>query len=283
MNIKLTFVICGAPKAGTTSLYHLLNAHPDVCMSSIKETDFFQHNFSNGYDWFYALYSHYNGEFAIGEASPGNMIHPEAPERMYDHNPDMKLIFMLREPIERAWSQFQYALYRGTEHPDTDFYHFITDPHNPFGQRTIELGMYCEQLKRYSRFFKRDQMLVLFYEDFSQNTASTLKEIFNFINVDPNFIPPHSSRENRTLYLKQKGLYRLLYSSIQPFKRMGFFSEGASAKVKSWIRDMFLHEAKPVPDKKSIEYLKKVYDTPNKQLSAFLGKDLTNWQNAWTN
>lgn len=211
------------------------------------------------------------------------MIHPEAPERMFNHNPGMKLIFILREPIERAWSQFQYALYRGTEHPDTDFYQFITDPSYTFGQRTVELGMYYAQLKRYSQFFHRDQMLVLFYEDFSQNTASTLREIFNFIQVDPDFTPSRSAKENQTLYLRQKGLYRLLYTAGQPLKRMGFFRKGTPAKVKSWMRDLFLHEAKPVPDQQSIDFLKKVYETPNKQLSEYLGKDLTAWQNAWTN
>ena len=75
-------------------------------MSKIKETDYFQHNYDKGLVWFQSLFDHWAGEHAVGEASPGNMACCEAPARMTLHMPDGKLIFMLRNPIERAYSQY---------------------------------------------------------------------------------------------------------------------------------------------------------------------------------
>lgn len=160
-----TFLICGAPKAGTTSLYYYLQSHPNVCMSSIKETDYFQHNYEKGIEWYKSLFNHHKYETAVGEASPGNMIHPQAAKRIAKDIPDAKLIFILRNPIERAYSQYWYGIYRGTENVNVSFSSLIRKK-EAWGKRIVDLGMYYEQISRYDDYFPSTQIMMILYEDF---------------------------------------------------------------------------------------------------------------------
>jgi hypothetical protein len=106
---KPTLFICGAPRSGTTSLYRYLRQHPDVCMSQRKETGVFLENYDKGLEWLAENYlTHYDGESVVGEATTGHMQHPPSARRMAEAIPETRLIFILRDPVERIFSHYRF-------------------------------------------------------------------------------------------------------------------------------------------------------------------------------
>lgn len=278
------FLICGAPKAGTTALYAILSQHPDICMSSIKETDFFQHNYCKGLLWLESCFSHYSGEKAIGEASPGNMIHPLAAERILFHIPDAKIILILRDPVERAYSQYWHSIMLGLQDPNIDFSSIIRDPENSWGRRIIELGMYGEQISRYQEHFPMSQILILFFEDFKSSPESTLRKIYGFLEIEKNF-NAEVNKENYTKYPRNFFLYSKLYSLWRPTQRLiesqlGHWPIVMTKNVRSFIRGKlfeFKNNSTTQLSEEDRKYLSSVYASSNKYLSSILSKDLSHW------
>jgi Sulfotransferase domain len=239
--IMPNFLIIGAAKSGTTSLYHYLKQHPQIYMSSIKETEFFafegeQLNFCGPGDMqrssitnledYQKQFQRVLNETAIGEASPVYLYSPKAPERILHYIPDVKLIAILRNPVERAYSQFLMFIRDGRE-PVLDFAKALQQEKTrklnnwEWGWCYLDIGFYYLQLKRYFDLFEHNQIKVYLYEDLEASPARLLKDIFQFLNVDENFLPDKSIRYNATGIPKNKFWHQLLFkpSFIKaPFK-----------------------------------------------------------------
>ena len=236
-----TFFLCGAPKAGTTSLYEYCAEHPEVCMSRPKETGFFFENYEKGIDWFSEThFSHYQGEEAIGEASAGNMMHREVAPRIRKHCPGARLIFVLRDPVERIWSHYRFDINVGSLPPTADFSELIRDKSSEWRQIMIELGMYRDQLENYAEHFDREQMRIFLFRDFVEDTDRVVRCLFEFIGVDPEADINTGETHNETSHLKNAALYRLLYQVWDPLKKA--LPETALKQLKglrSGVRNLF--------------------------------------------
>jgi len=209
------FLIIGAAKSGTTSLYHYLKQHPQVYMSPIKEPSFFAfegakpvlqgpwkrwaaRNFVTDLEAYRALFHGVSDEVAIGEASPVYLVHPRAPERIKHYIPDAKLLAILRDPVERAYSAYlMQKLYTGWPR---DLPQVIRkkqkvkyEQGSP-SQPRMDAGFYCAHLKRYFDIFDRSQIQVCLYEDFRTGPLSVLQDIFRFVGVDETFVPDLSTK-----------------------------------------------------------------------------------------
>jgi len=180
------FLIIGAMKCGTTSLYRHLGKHPEIGLSKDKETDFFlsQNNFSRGLDW-YA--SQFRGEAAsariIGEASPNYSKRNEFPgvaERIFRTLPDARLIYMVRDPVERFVSQYLHHANAGE---------VFVDPqrilHSTAGRHYLDCSRYHRQMSEYLRFFPRERVLVLCLDELRDDPQTLLHQVFAFLQVDP--------------------------------------------------------------------------------------------------
>jgi hypothetical protein len=214
------FFIIGAQKAGTTSLYHYLNQHPQVYMSPIKEPFFFDHEIdTNGevvqrefagqqqaprfvkLEEYSALFQRAKGEPAIGEASPLYIYAPGTPERIKKYVPEARSIALLRNPADRAYSAFLHAVRIGVE-PLTDFAQALREEegrmrnnwHYVFHYRNR--GLYHAQVKRYYEVFGRERVGVWLYEDLRDDPASVARSVFRFLAVDEAFVPDTSSKHN---------------------------------------------------------------------------------------
>lgn len=271
------FLICGAPKAGTTSLYEYLAQHPEICMSNPKETDYFQHNYDKGIDWYASCFAHYQGEKVVGEASPGNMIHPLAPKRIKELIPNAKIIMILRDPIDRVFSQFLYSITRGECVPGSSFSRFIRNEADVWRNRVIELGMYEEQIKRYMEYFPQEQMKIYFYEELKNNTEWLVKDLYKFIDVDSIFKPRLDERYNVSTYPSY--FYQMTYPLWKPFKNV--IGDGVNKiilPIKNKLRNKMFKLEKPELSEKDSLYLKKIYEKPINQLEVLLNKDLSHWK-----
>ena len=204
------FLILGAARCGTTSLHYYLAEHPDVCMSSIKEPNFFLFGqTAGGPKPFIAddrrllaksvpdraryerLFAH--PASAVGEASPLYLYTRETPELIHRAIAAARLIAIVREPVERAWSHFVYVNDDLGERTVPAFRAAVEVelglPYEPYrtGTHFLRLSAYAEQLERYRGVFAADRLLVIGYDDLIRRTPDTLARICRFLDIDDTF------------------------------------------------------------------------------------------------
>ncbi|MEG4073310.1 tetratricopeptide repeat protein [Microcoleus sp. Pol14C2] len=188
------FIIIGSQRCGTTSLYTYLAQHPQILTPIKKEMDFFSWHFDRGIDWYLAHFPPMPSgeEFVTGEASPSYFDSREAPERLYSLFPEAKLIVLLRNPVDRAISQF-YRL-SGLNWEARSLDRVISDeverlnqnPEYIIGEEPgnyLARGRYIEFIKNWLTFFPREQLLILKSEDFYAGAATTVKQVLEFLDL----------------------------------------------------------------------------------------------------
>lgn len=204
-----TFLVLGAARCGTTSLHYYLAEHPDICMSETKEPNYFLFRHSDGgpqpciddpriitksvpdRERYERLFT--RPATAVGEASPLYLYTRETPTLIREQLPDAKLVAVVREPIERAWSHFVYVHDDLGDRTAAAFAEAVEQelplPYQPYrtGTHFVRLSAYADQLRRYRDRFPRDRLLVVSYDDLVQQPASTLARICRFLDVDDTF------------------------------------------------------------------------------------------------
>ena len=216
------FFIIGAQKAGTTSLYHYLDQHPQIYMSPVKEPFFFNYEITpqgeavsrrNGgrgrrivprfanIEEYRALFRGVGGETAIGEATTSYIYRPGIARRIKRWVPEARTIALLRDPADRAYSAFLHAV-RGGREPVNDFARVLREEEgrmrNDWSYVNLyrDVGFYYEQLKRYYEAFGRERVGVWLYEDLRDDPAGVTQGVFRFLGVDDAFLPKTFSQYN---------------------------------------------------------------------------------------
>lgn len=224
------FIIIGAQKCGTTSLYNYLVKHPNIHSAATKELHFFDHKFNKGFWWYRAhfpttLEQYYTEhiakrDYVTGEASPSYIFHPLAPKRVAQFLPQVKLIVLLRNPVDRLYSQYRHKVERG-KHEKLPLAEAIAREEERIqGERekiaTVKdyfsnsyqhfaykaRGRYAEQLEAWFSHFPREQFLILKSEDLYANPGEIYKQTLEFLNV-PAF-EPASLKKGYRQYNKSK-------------------------------------------------------------------------------
>ena len=221
------FIIVGAPKAGTTSLYHYLSEHPQVFMSEPKEVNFFSKEEIESQDLYYKdfkaldfksykkLFNKAEGKIAIGEGSVSYLFYPKTPEKIKDSIPNVKIIILLRNPLDRGYSHYlmDYRLglvdltydeivFRKTKHKKLDLYY----------QQYVELGLYFEQVKRYLKVFGKKQVKIYLQEDMRDNSNKIINDLYDYLGLEKDFMPDTSQKHNSFSIPKYDWIQKL-YSS----------------------------------------------------------------------
>ena len=210
MRLMPDFIIIGAQRCGTTSLYNYLIKHPSIAPVLKKEIHFFDLNFDKNVAWYRAhfptsLYKNYvkkirKQNLITGEASPYYLFHPHAPKRVWETIPEIKLIVLLRNPIDRAYSHYKHEVRIGVETLSFEAaiekekdrldgeiqkmlkdeeYHSFNHQHYSYLAR----GIYVDQLKYWRKFFPKEQILILKSEDFFEDPSTILKQVTRFLNL----------------------------------------------------------------------------------------------------
>ena len=188
------FFIVGAPRSGTTSLYEYLKDVPEVFLSPVKEPNYFNPSVDD--DLFLSkpirdktkylnLFKNVNKEKAIGEASPTYLWDPKTPKLIHDVVPDARIIISLRDPIYRAFSE--YLSLRGLGSEKGSFLETIRrsiHDEDYSSNRIIQNGLYFEQVKRYLDIFGPNQIKILIFEEFVQDTWISVKEVLQFLDIN---------------------------------------------------------------------------------------------------
>jgi hypothetical protein len=194
------FLILGAQKAGTTALYAYLRWHPEITGPSFKEVSFFDRHYKRGERW-YRAHMPVRRSGIVGEASPSYLFHPLAPERVAQLLPDARLIALLRNPVDRAFSHYQHevalgreqlsfeeAIARESERMDGELERMLARPayfsYAWWNYTYLARGRYVEQLERWLAAFPPDQLLVLLTDELAEDTAGTYRRALDFLGVD---------------------------------------------------------------------------------------------------
>jgi hypothetical protein len=218
-----TFLIIGAMKCGTTSLHHYLGEHPEIQrLPAMKETNFFSgppdripyprgSKRIEGLDEYEQLFS---DTFRVrGEASPCYTLYPRrkgVPERIKELVPDVKLIYIVRDPLARAVSQYHFSV--SVEDERRSLAGALEDLSDPYSLYTCP-GFYARQLDRYLAHFPQERILVVDHADLLASREATLREIFAFLSVEETFASPRFSQEMNT------GREQRTYSSLIVWQR----------------------------------------------------------------
>lgn len=205
----IDFLVIGAQKSGTTSLFKYMQRHPALYLPPQKEVNFFvnEDRLQQGLDWYLQNFFHgVDEDKQWGEVSPSYMSFRIAPARIHALCPQVKLIACLRNPIDRTYSHYRMAVRRGTE--SRSFREVVEERlREPVGPPEVKQGRindapylleysrYGETLQRYLRYFERERILILFQEDLAGRPQMVLEELFSFLGVDPGYRPPNLGRE----------------------------------------------------------------------------------------
>jgi Sulfotransferase domain len=186
-------IVIGAQKCGTTSLHYYLDRHPEIAMSRAKELNFFVESGSwgKGLDWYAAQFD--ATAPVRGESSPAYTNHPYhsgVPARLHSVLPNAKLVFLVRDPIERIVSQYLHDFSVGKE--DRPIEEALADglATHPYVARS----RYFMQLEQYLPFFEPARILVLTQEELLAERVRTIRKVLDFLDVDPDFYDPRFER-----------------------------------------------------------------------------------------
>jgi len=193
----VSFLGCGAQKSGTTALDSYLRQHPGICLPSRKEIHYFDNDYNfrypkPNYKKYHSFFDFQAKHIIAGEVTPSYMYRHNAIRRIWEYNPNMKVVILLRNPIERAYSHWNMNRSRGFE--DQPFleairleeerrYKALPNQNKRFSY--IDRGFYTEQIRNVYEYFPRDQVFLQKSSVFSEDPAAVIGEIFQFLSITP--------------------------------------------------------------------------------------------------
>jgi hypothetical protein len=195
--MKTNLFIVGAAKCATTSFHDYLGQHPDVCMSSIKEPNYFSHeeikkdnlyylgaNLIDNLEDYNSLFETNSSYKIFGESSVSYISYPKTAEKIKNYNPDAKIIIFLRNPVERTFSHYLMDYTAGYFNAKLEDIIENYDTTNAVYKQIIGLSFYSNQLQNYFEYFDKNQIKVIIYEDFITDIKKFMHEIEAFVGIE---------------------------------------------------------------------------------------------------
>jgi hypothetical protein len=276
-----SLIIIGGLKCGTTSIHHYLGLHPEIQMSKPKELNFFARelNWDLGLDW-YA--SRFDNRFKVrGESSPHYTNLPRfggCAERIREHCPDARLLYMVRDPIKRILSHWVHA--SGAGYENGDLVEVLSNPDTSYMNRS----KYWMQLQPYLEHFDREQIEIITQEELQSEREATMRKAFAFAGVDETFTSEQFDREWEKSGAKEGDKYQLMEKLI---KLPGFRSFDRNfdrlPEPLRWRVEKLVHdpEKPPAPKPKLpddlFETVRARFTTDVPALQKFAGREFAGW------
>lgn len=278
MNSLPNFIICGTQKGGTTSLYTYLKQNPFIGMSNKKEIHYFDLHYQKGIEWYKKHFKKFKDKKykLVGEATPTYMYFENIPERIYRLIPETKLIFILRNPVNRAYSHYWHTVKIGYE------YLYFEEAIEKEEERLREYqefirslysykdrGKYISQLERFWKYFPKEQMLILITEELKEKPEQVMTKLFDFLEINVNTM--------------SKNWYLSLYKGKQPriWQLQSFIGMLPNNSICNLSRRIFKYlnfkNGYPAMDPETKQKLISYFRPYNKELEKKLGRKITYW------
>ena len=293
--MKPNFLIVGAPKCGTTALWRYLNDHPDVFMSPRKDMHFFGSDldFTKRSRFSQQEYEHFfvdAHQKAIGEASVWYLYSQKAAQEIAAYQPDMKIIIMVRDPIQIMYAHYTQLKLNGLGDEDIptfaqalaaqeDRKKGLRIPrHNtlPSALLYTEVARLSVQIQRYMDHFPKENILVLFQEDMKKDMHKMYIHTLEFLGVDPQF-STEFTRINSHKEVRSEGFRRLIGAIPQPLKN--YIPQDFRERFRKLVRKYNTRHAKRPPLDPQLERaLRKDFDEEIRLLSALIERNIDHWR-----
>ncbi len=293
--------LVGAQKSGTSALAGWLRQHPQVCMSFPKEPGYLAFGedgyvFPDGYGRpapatryvvrdeasYRALFANATEEQkVIAEASTWYLMTPGMPQRLKQYSPDAKIIMILRNPVERAYSAWCHARSADIESCETLHASLELEDERQESEHLLRyrrMGLYSQDLKNYQDEFSPDSLLVLFYDDMRQDPAAFWQQVCRFLDIDADVEPPYKHRYNRSGKPRSKSLANLMRSHTLKRAAKSILPYWLVLRIRGRLDDINLTTFPPL-DGPTRDYLKNYYRDDISQLQAMTGRNLDAWLN----
>ena len=289
------FIVFGIEKAGTTSIYNYLNQHPQIYMSPVKETNFFEKDWENqppevqakkrdgiySLEKYCQLFEAVTDETAIGEVSPNYLFHyQESVQRIKTTIPDVKLIAILRNPVDRAYSDYLMHVRDVIGKPQS-----LEEQvkHRAKSSFTLRKGLYYEPLKNYFDAFSKENIRIYLYDDLCQNAVELMQDIYRFLKVESKF-NPDTSKKAQVAEVPKNKTFNYLLRGKNPFRNIAasflktFLSEEKRQFLRSKLLKLNATSKSSLPlssDERSL--LLEYYREDILQLQGLIDRDLSAW------
>lgn len=270
---------CGAGKSGTTSLYYYLSEHPDIYMALAKEVHFFSEYYHRGIAWYKKQFSNHGNEKIVGEFSTSYMLNEHVPRRMSEIVPDAKLLFIFRNPIDRAYSNYWSALNIGVQASGSTFSEVIRSQEGY--EKYIVGGLYYEHLLRFLEYYAQEKIFIILTEELRNDPIRQLASCYKFLDVSTSFQPNVKKSYNITISSSSKWKMALdqnwlnFKATIKPF----FLWIPSSfrrkfSQVEQRLRMKFNNKKRPKIQSEDRKYLSAIYYEHNKNLAKLINREL---------
>lgn len=264
------FLIVGAMKAGSTTLMDYLVRHQEVGIPA-EEINYFDKdsNYNKGEKWYSSWFKSYTVQKIIGEKTPAYCYDPKAAKRIYEQNPKMKLVWILRNPVKRTYSNYWHYIRIGKENLSVEDCIDLEDERikNDIYKGYFKRSIYVEQVERFKEYFPMEQMHFIIFEDFVKDPEGGLAELSHFLEIVP-------EEFNQKPLVSNKG-YRPLCIPAEYYTRK-VFGYGLVHKIVHNINKVLGSTYTPIDEKLEMLLYSK-FRPYNDQLSKMLSKDLTIW------
>lgn len=291
---RLDFIGIGVQKSATTWIARCLEEHPEVhfskCPYGDNESNFFNyskelHFFNNDvryekdYQWYHSKFEF--GSWKSGEYSTLYFPNPKVSERIYRYNPDIKLLLSLRNPIDRAFSGYQFAVMGGLISPNqVSFRDALKDD-----PQLIKQGKYATHLERYLDFFDLNQIHIMFYDEIKLQPEKTLLELYEFLGINTSFKPSILNKKVNVSqsfrYPKINNLIKFTSRTIRSIAGDRVAEKIKATKVLAIIQKYNNLESnlsiKPSLSKDDRKYLYDIFFEEMERLKILLGRDIPGW------
>ena len=283
--MKVGIFIVGAAKTGTTSLHYYLNEHPEILMSSEKEPDYFSDKEILDQGLYYGksridslikynnLFLKRDKEKFLGDASVSYLFYPEISERIKEYNPESKIIIMLRDPIDRAFSHYlmDYSLGLTSKSFEEEFKNQVSLNF----QQYFLLGNYYNQVKKYLEVFETKNVHIIWYSEFKKNTEKELQKVIKFIGLNTDFKVDFNKVYN-SFSMPKNNIIRKIYSVVWLRKILTFIF---SKKLVNLIKSILFNKGrKPKLSEEIREVLFSYYKSDIEDLEQLLSVNLSRWK-----
>ncbi len=262
------FLIIGSPKSGTTSLAAWLGAHPDVFIPPQKELHFFSRadRWDLGTDWYGAEFAAAGPARLAGEATPNYLDDELVAPRLAATVPAARLIAILREPVERAWSHHCYD--RDLDIDSTPFDDVVASAGRPDEHRYLRQGRYVRHLERFAALVPREQLLVLWFEDLRDQPEACWREVCRFLELAPDPVPADVGSVHNRHYTVRLPWVRRAMIRGRAWKRLPF---GLAPRIDRLLRAERRYDEL---DPSVRDRLRAAFVDDDRALAAWLGRDL---------
>ncbi len=273
---------CGAGKSGTTSLYHYLNQHPDIFMATAKEVHFFSQHYHQGVDWYTENFKSAEKEKIVGEFSTSYMLDENVPRRMFALVPKAKLLFLFRNPIERAYSNYWFSVSIGTQDESVSFSEAIRA--EPGYTKYVAHGFYYTHLQRFLAYYPQENIYIVLTEELKETPLDQLVLCYKFLDVDTSFQPNVERAYNMTINASDKwkvSVFRNWTNYKKKLKRSmqwvpSNLRRNLSFLEKSLAKNLIGEKRPPLYHEDQV-YLRDIYQPHNEALATFMGRSLAHW------